>query len=247
MKKIYGLLSILILFITVCKQSDQPDQPDQPKKTKDITDYFNSMPNSYGKHTLIEQYGEWYLKSEYENTIRKATVEMKNEYIHFYGYPGFSASKHVQVGLFYSEKNEPFLAHFHYMDGNNSFTFYKMDDDKYSDISLSAIPKIDYKVLFNENYDIKKIATILDANNLSLEELIEKYSVYDIPRQGTSIHVSINFGFISEFDKLRHLYDKEIDEFFYNIKYQHYVLEWNSKVEKFKATNYNNDKYEYYH
>lgn len=242
MKKIYGLLSILILFITVCKQSDQPDQS---KKTKDITDYFNSMPNSYGKHTLIEQYGEWYLKSEYENTIRKATVEMKNEYIHFYGYPGFSASKHVQVGLFYSEKNEPFLAHFHYMDGNNSFTFYKMDDDKYSDVSLSAIPKIDYKVLFNENYDIKKIATILDANNLSLEELIEKYSVYDIPRQGTSIYVSINFEFISEFHELRQLYAKEMDEFFNSIKYQHYVLEWNSRVEKFKATNFNNDKYEY--
>ena len=241
MKKIHGLLLILVLFITVCKQ------PNQPQKIKDVTDYFNLMPNLYGKHTIIEQYGEWFLKSEYDNILSKATVEIDNGYIHFYGYPGFSGSKHVQVGLFFSKNEEPFLAHFHYCDGNNSFVFYKIEDEKYLDVTSAAIPKIDYKVFFKRNYDIKKLSAILNANNLSIEELIEKYSVYDITRKGNLIHVSVNFGFISEFHSLRHLYSKEIDEFFYNIKYEHYILEWDADSKNFKATNFNNDKYEYCH
>jgi hypothetical protein len=241
MKKIFGLLSILILFITVCKQ------PNKPQKVRDVTDYFNSMPNSYGKQTVYEKNGEWFHESEKSNIINKVTVDLGKGYIHIYGYPGFSASKHVQVRLFFGEKNEPFLAYFHYSDGNNSFILYKIDDDEYLDVTSSAIPEIDYKVLFNENYDIKKFLTILKSNDLSLERLIEKYSVYDTSQNGALIYVSINFEFISEFDNLRQLYAKEMDEFFYNIKYKHYVLEWNSRVEKFKATNFNNDKYEYYH
>ncbi len=102
-------------------------------------------------------------------------------------------------------------------------------------------------MFFKRNYDIKKLSAILNANNLSIEELIEKYSVYDITRKGNLIHVSVNFGFISEFHSLRHLYSKEIDEFFYNIKYEHYILEWDADSKNFKATNFNNDKYEYCH